>query len=281
LKVEFKRSFIKDLEGVESQDLKNFSDAETQIAWNAGAAAWDQFVESGADYYRVDVHAPALLAACEPLHNRRVLELGCGQGFFCRALARRGARVSGVDIADGQIALARSYEEQERLGIEFFSMPAQAVASFWPPDSFDLVTGCMSLQDMADVRATLEAAFSVLRAPGRLVFSIPHPGTDTPFRQWEQDEAGNNVAFKIDRYFESGATVCNWNMSRLSYHWVTPSWRYTLSEWSSLIAEAGFLIRRLEEPRPTAEQVQDNPHLDDCYRLPYFLIFDLVKQGVQ
>ena len=68
-------------------------------------------------------------------------------------------------------------------------------------------------------------------------------------------------------------------MQRLRYHWDAPTWRYTLSGWSVLIAEAGFLIRRLDEPRPTEEQVQRNPNLEDCYRLPAFLIFELVKPG--
>ena len=44
-----------------------------------------------------------------------------------------------------------------------------------------------------------------------------------------------------------------------------------------MIAGAGFLIRQLLEPRASAEQVEANPELDDCARLPYFLILDLIK----
>jgi hypothetical protein len=91
------------------------------------------------------------------------------------------------------------------------------------------------------------------------------------------DEAGQIGALKIDRYFESGPTVCRWGMQRLTYHWDTPYWHHTISEWSALIAEAGFLIRRLLEPRPTVEHVERNPRLEDSNRLPAFLIFDLLK----
>ena len=148
----------------------------------------------------------------------------------------------------------------------------------WKGRRFDLVTACMALQDVADVAACLRNVFAVLRDEGRMVFSVPHPGTDTPFRQWEIDEAGEKGALKIDGYFESGPAVCHWTMKRLRYHWDTPYWRYTLSEWSGLFAEAGFLIRRLHESRPSEEQVRRRPQLHDCYKLPYFLIFDLVKQ---
>ncbi len=110
-----------------------------------------------------------------------------------------------------------------------------------------------------------------------MVFSIPYPCTNTPFRQWELHESGEKGALKINHYFESGPAVCHWKMKRLIYHWDTPYGRYTLSEWTTMIAEAGFLIRRLHEPRPTPEQVQRNPHLEDSYCLPTFLIFELVK----
>jgi len=81
----------------------------------------------------------------------------------------------------------------------------------------------------------------------------------------------------IDRYFESGLTVCHWRMKRLSFHWDTPYWRHTLSEWTAMIADAGFAIRCLHEPRPTPEQVKRNPDLEDSVRLPMFLVFDLTK----
>ena len=249
---------------------------DAREAWNRGAAAWDDFVESGADYYRTEVHGPALLAACDPVQGRRVLDLGCGQGYFSRQLARRGARVDGVDLAEGQLDNARRHEAARPLGIAYHLLDAARVAEHWPPASFELVTACMSMQDMPDPAGALRGARRVLGRDGRLIFSIPNPLIDTPFRAWERDERGGKVALKIDRYFESGPRILHWNMARLRAHWETPYWYRNLTEWSALIADAGFAIRRLHEPRPTAEQVAANPDLDDCYRLPYFLIFDLV-----
>jgi 2-polyprenyl-3-methyl-5-hydroxy-6-metoxy-1,4-benzoquinol methylase len=255
----------------------NFTDAEARAAWNEGAAAWEAFVESGADYYRHAVHGPALLSACGPVEGRDVLDLGCGQGFFSRELARRGARVVGVDLSDALVSCARRHEARQPLGVEYRVMSAAEVDRHWEPGSFDLVTACMALQDMADIGAALRSARAVLRPGGRLVFSVPHPCTDTPYREWERDQAGGKLALKVDRYFESGPAVCHWNMPRLRYRWDTPYWRHTLAEWSALVAEARFLIRRLHEPRPGEEQAQQRPELDDCFRVPFFLIFDLVR----
>ena len=68
-------------------------------------------------------------------------------------------------------------------------------------------------------------------------------------------------------------------MPRLKYQWSSPMWRRTLQEWSELLSGAGLLMTRLSEPRPTAAQVRANPNLDDCERLPYFLIFETRKSS--
>ena len=262
---------------VDDQDRDEFNDAEAAAAWNAGAEAFDVFVESGADYYRHQVHGPALLSACEPVAGLRVLDLGCGQGFFSRLLASRGALVIGVDVAADLVSIAQAHEARSPRGIEYRALSAARVSGAWPAGSFDLLTSCMAIQDMADPAAALRSAHAVLTPGGRLVFSVPHPATDPPFRAWERDAAGQKLWMKLDRYFETGPAVCDWNMPRLTAHWKTPYRRFTLTEWTRLVRDAGFVIDRLEEPRPSALQVVANPRLDDCRRMPFFLIFVLEK----
>ena len=254
-----------------------FTEDEAAAGWNRGAEAYDAFVESGADYYRLHVHGPALLEACEPLGQQRALDLGCGQGFFSRELARRGARVTAVDLSDQLIVRARAHELKELLGIEYVTLSAAAIDTRFQPGSFDVVTACMSLQDMADPGLVLRAAHAVLRSGGRLVFSVPHPATEVPHREWERDAAGRKRCLKLDGYFETGPAVCDWNMPRLRDHWTTPYWRHTLSEWVRLIHSAGFIIRDIREPRPTVEQVAAVPQLQGCRRMPYFLIVGAEK----
>lgn len=248
-----------------------------EYAWNLGAAAWEKFVESGADYYRHEIHAPALLAACDDVDGLRVLDVGCGQGFFTRLLARAGAAVTGIDLAENQLESARKHERDEPLGIEYRLLDAGRSGEAFAAGRFNMVTACMSLQDMSQPEKALAAASVVLEERGRLVFSVPHPFTDSPYRAWERDEDGNKLALKVDRYFDSGMRLLSWNMERLDYHWETPQNSLTLGQWSDLVAGAGFVIKRLSEPRPSADQVAARPELDDASRLPYFLIVDALK----
>src|SRR5262245_21024173 len=126
------------------------SELDAREAWNAGADAFIHFVESGADYYRHLVHGPALLAACGDVRHARALDIGCGHGYFDRLLARAGATVTGIDVSDNLLARAIEMEAAEPRGIAYVRMDAALIDTRFEEDCFDLVAGCMSLQDMAD-----------------------------------------------------------------------------------------------------------------------------------
>jgi 2-polyprenyl-3-methyl-5-hydroxy-6-metoxy-1,4-benzoquinol methylase len=96
-----------------------FDDDDTRRACNEAAAAWEAFVESGADYYRHEIHGPALLAVGEPVDGLEALDLGCGQGYFSRELARAGAHVTAVDLAEEALAYAHRHEARASPGIDY------------------------------------------------------------------------------------------------------------------------------------------------------------------
>lgn len=252
-----------------------FDDSLARSCWDDSADAWNHFVESGLDYYRSDLHGPALLAACTPVRGLDALDLGCGQGWFSRQLARQGAHVVGVDWSQGAIAHARRHEAGEPLGAIYEVMDAALVAERFDPASFDLITGCMSIMDMPKPKEVLAAALPLLRERGRLIFSISHPVTDSTYRDWERDENGRQLALKIDRYFEAAPSILEWSMKRLPQPFRTVQYRHTLEQWSRMIEDAGFAIVRLREPRPSAEALARCPDLEDANRVPFFLILEL------
>ena len=133
----------------------------------------------------------------------------------------------------------------------------------------------MALHDSPNTARILAASRQMLDRDGRMAFSIVHPVAAAPHHAWDRNEQGEKGSLRIDHYFASGPYVVDWNMARLTAHWATPQWHHTLTEWSALIAAAGFAIARLHEPRPTADQAARNPKMVPATRVPFFLVFEL------
>jgi 2-polyprenyl-3-methyl-5-hydroxy-6-metoxy-1,4-benzoquinol methylase len=244
-------------------------------AWDESADAWNELVETGRDYYRTELHGPALLELAAPVPGEAALDLGCGQGWFSRELARAGARVVGVDWADGMLAHARRLEAEAPLGVRYLHLDAARVDEELAPASFSLVTGCMSIMDMPEPERVLRAARTLLAPGGRIVISVPQPANDTTYRRWKRDEQGRKLALEIDRYFDAEATMLKWSEPRVARAFRTVQYRRTLEGWSRVFETAGLLVRKMREPRPSVEAVARRPDLDDARRLPYFLLFEL------
>ena len=185
-----------------SRSSDDQADLNARDAWDAAAAAWDEFVESGAGYYRTGGPwarpSRCLWRHSRPGRARPRLRPGLGLAppgaAWCEGDGCRADREP-----TGQRPPSR---EDAPLGIDYL-LDATTVDVHLPAGSFDLVTALMSIQDMDDSGAALKAAHAVLKRGGRMVFSVPHPFTDTVYREWERDTEGNKLALKVDRYFES------------------------------------------------------------------------------
>ncbi len=71
------------------------------------------------NFGKVFVTAPNLLRALGDIEGRDVLELGCGNGYWLRLLARAGAKTTGIDLAENQIAAARSWDDPTTGAIDY------------------------------------------------------------------------------------------------------------------------------------------------------------------
>jgi 2-polyprenyl-3-methyl-5-hydroxy-6-metoxy-1,4-benzoquinol methylase len=81
--------------------------------WNANARAWTELARAGYDVYRDHLNSPAFFDMLPDVRGLAGLDIGCGEGHNTRLLARRGARVTAVDIAEDFIAYARQAEALE------------------------------------------------------------------------------------------------------------------------------------------------------------------------
>lgn len=257
--------------------IERFDSESVRNAWNAAADAYAEGQASGRDYYRYEFFGPEHVALCGNVGGLKVLDLGCGSGYFAREMASAGARVTAIDISPQMIEHARRIESEAPLGIAYFVCDAAAAGDVVPTGQFDLITSCLALQDMPDVPEVLRQARRAVRDDGRLVVSIAHPCTDTPFRRWERDDEGAKRWLCIDRYFERGPLEYRWK--GWAYEFDTPGLHATLEDWFTWFLGAGFTLTALKEPRPSAAALSARPDLEDAARVPYYLLLDLAASG--
>ena len=102
------------------------------------------------------------------LAGSRVLDVGCGGGLLAEALARAGARVTGIDLAPAMIEVARLHAAESALAVDYRLSSAEAVAAA-EPAAFDVVT-CMEMLEHVPAPAAMTATLAQLLRPGGALF---------------------------------------------------------------------------------------------------------------
>jgi SAM-dependent methyltransferase len=245
--------------------------------WDGNAEVWTRLARAGYDVYRDYLNTPAFMAMLPDVDGLAGLDVGCGEGHNTRLIARRGARLTAVDISEVFIRKAKELEKEQPLGIDY--RVASAVELPFPDESFDFATATMSLMDVPETDRALAEAFRVLRPGGFLQFSICHPCFDTPHRRNLRDEDGLTYAIEVGDYFRNlDGEVAEWIFGAAPEEvreglprFKTPRFTRTLSQWLNLLVETGFALERVEEPRPSDEVVRQCPDVQDAQVVAYFL----------
>ena len=107
---------------------------------------------------------------CEGVFGKRVLDIGCGGGLVTEALAREGAQVTGIDLAEQSLQVARLHALESQLSIDYHCVAAETFAE-QHADSFDLVTCLEMLEHVPHPESIVQAAAKLVKPGGTLVFS--------------------------------------------------------------------------------------------------------------
>jgi SAM-dependent methyltransferase len=203
----------------------------------------------------------ALLPAT--MRGLRVVDLGCGFGWFCRwARGEGAAQVLGLDVSRRMLARARAATPDPmvlyaRADLERLALPAA---------SFDCAYSALALHYIEDLAGLLATVHRALVPGASLVVSVEHPIYTAPTRPgWAVDGEGRRT-WPVDRYLVEGPRVTDWLASGVVKQ------HRTIGTYLGLLIRLGFTIAHVEEWGPTEEQVAAQSELAEERDRPMFLL---------
>jgi SAM-dependent methyltransferase len=241
-------------------------EATVAFEWNRNAPQWIAQVRQGLDTLRETLNNPAFFDHFLPdLNGMEVIDLGCGEGRNTRLLARRGARMTGIDLASKMIDAAQCAETDEPLGIQYQVCSYTSLNGF-PDASFDAAISTMALMESPHFEQAAQEAFRVLRPGGSLYFSVLHPCFWTQGSRWVTDAQGGDKGILVTDYWIDESYM---EVGRFTFvleepgvvPFSIPRFPYRLETYANGLSQAGFRIMRILEPRPAVADVERHPAL--------------------
>ncbi|HVP17123.1 MAG TPA: class I SAM-dependent methyltransferase [candidate division Zixibacteria bacterium] len=236
--------------------------------WDDAAESWVDFVRQGKDYFRDELNNPEMFRMIGDVEGQLVLDVACGEGYSTRILACKGARVTGIDLSKELIEYAKSQEEKDAFGIDYYVTDSADLSRF-PAKRFDLVTCFMAMMDIEHYDEAIGEIARVMKDDARFIFSITHPCFGCSTKSGKIEETA--------RYFEARSERVPWKMERLLRPFETTSFHRTLTDYSNALNRHGLLIGRLLEPKPTRKGLAKFPPLKQVLLRPHSIIFETVK----
>ena len=249
--------------------------------WGDVAEWYDALVgEEGSEYQRKVVLPGAIrLLGAQP--NDHVLDIACGQGVFCRMLARHQVRTLGIDAAEDLVRLARDRNPQ---------LPPDTVRpvyrtadvrdlSFLPENEFAAAACLLAIQNINPIAPVFAGVARALRPMGRFVIVMMHPCFRGPKEtSWGWDDRQQVQYRRVDRYLlPRKAPIVTHPGKGQDYTW---TFHKPIEAYAKALAGARLLIDAIEEwpshktstsgPRAAAENVARN-------EIPMFLAIRAVK----
>jgi 2-polyprenyl-3-methyl-5-hydroxy-6-metoxy-1,4-benzoquinol methylase len=194
-------------------------------AWLANAGPWERAVREARIESRRLVTDRAIVEAVLARAPRRVIDLGCGEGWLARALLAAGIEVIGVDAVPALVEAAQAQ------GGDFRVMSYAEIAAGALHEQADVVVCNFSLLGDVSVSALLVAMPGLLRPGGVLLVQTLHPS------EVASDEA-----------YRDGWRQGSWVGCGEGFGEPAPWYFRTLSSWLAAFAEAGLRLQSLAEP---------------------------------
>jgi len=231
--------------------------------WTDSAQAWiDNNGEHG-DNSRRFILDPVMIERLAARRYGRALDVGCGEGRFCRLMQAHGIATIGIDPTQALLDQARRRDPQGdyRAGV--------AEQLDFPDASFDLVVSYLTLIDIPDIDAAIPEMARVLAPGGSLLIANLNPFLTACLDQdWQKDADGRRLHWPIDNYLQPTGHWLTWSGIRVV------NWHRPLETYMQLLLAQGLALTFFAEPKPVGG---DADFVERGTRVPWFHVMEWRK----
>ncbi|MEM7121504.1 MAG: class I SAM-dependent methyltransferase [Pseudomonadota bacterium] len=231
--------------------------------WDESADAWIAKMGEHGDWGRETILDPAMLARLARRRFERALDVGCGEGRFCRVLQRMNIATVGIDLT------AQLVERAKLLDPDGGYQVANAEQLPFADASFDLVVNYLALLDIDGYRTAIQEMARVLKPSGTvLIANLTSFNTAGASIGWIKDEQGRRLHYPIDRYLNEFSYWDAWAGIRVK------QWHRPLRAYFSALSESGLQMTFFDEPEPQSGEPE---RVARYRRAPWFLVMEWRK----
>ncbi len=225
-------------------------------SWDEGSASYLATTSDIADPYKKFIDTPSFISLLGNIDGKTILDIGCGDGYFCAELAKHGAQVTGLDGSENMLSVARKrYPEIKFLHGDLMTQEIEL------GERADIATSKMMLMNVASVKKVAEKVKAVLKDNGIFAVDIVHP-----FRPILKNAVNNVSNYQSGfNYFQQTKGSIKFSGKDFAYYY------RPLNIYLNEILSAGFCLKMIEEPAVSEEFLKRFPDLLDKYKYPISL----------
>ena len=216
------------------------------------------------DSYEFKILLPVILNLLGNLRGKSLVDVGCGSCAYSVEFAKRGADVYGVDISQKMLEKAMHNANMRNVRLELQKADMHSLP--YKDGRFEIVILTLTILNTKIV----QEASRVLKSHGLLLYADTHPIIEAR-GSWESDKFGTPII--IEDYFSGEKR--EWRIKHApGEKIVLKYYTRTIEQCVNMLADAGFKILRIAEPKPGNDVEKGDPiHYDRCSRIPYFIIY--------